>query len=164
MFKNVNADLFKKLMAKFGDHLFADSGLRDTQPTRHPLPPPPPTDAAARGPVPIPHLFDKFAGPSAQRRVRSSTIVVVFIDLSIIFDIGAAPGTLEPCGGRLGGYLVAGRSEHGDPWAPTGRFLSIFRRPEAASKNQRFLQSPKIAPGAPKITLWAPKAPFLIDF
>ena len=106
----------------------------------------------------------QFAGPSAQRRVRSSTIVVVFIDLSIIFDIGAAPGTLEPCCGRLGAHLVTPRSVFGDPWAPTGRFLSIFRRPEAASKNQRFLQSPKIAPGAPKITLWAPKAPFLMDF
>ena len=82
--------------------------------------------------------LNKFAGPSAQRRVRSSTIVVVFIDLSIIFDIGAAPGTLEPCCGRLGGYSATPRGGHGDPWAPTGRFLSIFRRPEAASKNQRF--------------------------
>ena len=59
---------------------------------------------------------------SAERRVRSSTIVVVFIDLSIIFDIGASPGALEPCGDRLGADLVATQSVYGDPWASMGQF------------------------------------------
>ena len=66
-----------------------------------------------------PRGLTKFAGPTAQRRVRSSTILGVCNDLLIIFDLGAAPGTLEPFGDRPGGQPER-------LWRPLGAHGPIF--------------------------------------
>ena len=98
------------------------------------------------------------------RACQTSRIVVFFIKSSIFFDTWPSPGSPGPPNARPGAAPEAGRGEKSASERSKERFFSIFERPRSDQKNVRFPTLPRIGSGAPKINLWPPKAPFLMDF